>query len=69
VRVASGAVLILAGLAGERFLLVLPSLHADGALPGVVALGVTAALGGAFLLSTGVALAGRKGPTADPGAT
>jgi hypothetical protein len=68
VRVASGAALILAGLAGERFLLVLPSLHADGALPAVVALGVTAALGGAFLLTTGAALAGPKGPTADPGA-
>jgi hypothetical protein len=56
-RVAFGAACILAGMVGERFLLVLPSLRAHGALPAIVSLGTTAALLGAFLLTTGAELA------------
>ena len=50
-RVALGAASILAGLAGERFLLVLPSVEAHGAWAAVASLAVTVGLGGAFLLA------------------
>ena len=56
-RVLVGAGSILAGLVGERFLLILPSLDAHGAWPAVAALGVTAGLLGAFLVTTGARLA------------
>jgi hypothetical protein len=52
-RVALGAASILAGLVGERFLLVLPSLDAHGAWPAIAAVAVTAGLLGAFLLTVG----------------
>jgi hypothetical protein len=59
-RVASGAALILAGLAGERFLLVLPSLHARGVWPAIAGFAVTAALLGAFVVTAGAELHARR---------
>jgi hypothetical protein len=55
---ATGATAVLVGLMGERFLLVVPSVHAPGGAAGV-ALGalVAAGVGGTFLLSVGGAMA------------
>jgi Ni/Fe-hydrogenase subunit HybB-like protein len=56
-RVGFAAALILAGLVAERFLLVLPSLDAHGPWAAIAALGTTAGLLGAFLLTAGAELA------------
>jgi hypothetical protein len=56
-RVAFGAALILAGMVGERFLLVLPALPVHGTWPVVAALGATAAMLGLFLVTAGAELA------------
>jgi hypothetical protein len=58
-RVGFAAALILAGLVAERFLLVLPSLDVHGPWPAIAALGTTAGLLGAFLLTAGAELAKR----------
>ncbi len=51
---AAGAAAILLGLWGERFLLVLPSLHLPGGAASVlVGMGVALGVAGAFLLSLG----------------
>jgi hypothetical protein len=59
-RVAAGAASILAGLAGERFLLVLPPLHARGPWPAIAGLAMTAGMLGAFLLTAGAELHARR---------
>jgi hypothetical protein len=64
-RVALGAVSILAGLVGERFLLVLPSLDAGGVWPAIAGVGVTLGLLGAFM----IAASARLGATAETVAT
>ena len=62
-RVAFGAACIFAGMMGERFLLVLPSLDSHGSWPAIAGLGISAGLLGAFVITAGAELDGRRAIT------